>query len=58
VAVEFLTFSGGLGRMVSWRYFIFDTNGLYAAVALVIVVAAVVNSLLRAAEGRVRTRWA
>jgi NitT/TauT family transport system permease protein len=58
VAVEFLTFSGGLGRMVSWRYFIFDTDGLYAAVALVIVVAAVVNSLLRAAEGRVRTRWA
>jgi NitT/TauT family transport system permease protein len=57
VAVEFLTFSGGLGRMVSWRYFIFDTDGLYAAVALVIVVAAAVNSLVQAAEGRVRRRW-
>lgn len=58
IAVEFLIFSGGLGRMVSWRYFIFDTEGLYAAVALVIVIAAAVNSLLRLAEERIRTRWA
>ncbi len=54
VAVEFLIFSGGLGRMVSWRYFIFDTDGLYAGVAAVIVIAALVNRLVRLAEDRVR----
>jgi len=57
IAVEFLLFSGGLGRMVSWRYFIFDTEGLYSGIAMVIVVAAAVNSLVRLAEERVRSRW-
>ena len=57
IAVEFLLFSGGLGRLVSWRYFIFDTEGLYAGIAMVIVVAAVVNSVVRLAEERVRVRW-
>jgi len=57
IAVEFLLFSGGLGRMVSWRYFIFDTEGLYSGVALVITIAALVNSLVRLAEERVRARW-
>jgi NitT/TauT family transport system permease protein len=57
VAVEFLIFSGGLGRLVSWRYFVFDTDGVYAGVAAVIVIAAIVNSLVRRAEERVRARW-
>lgn len=57
IAVEFLLFSGGLGRMVSWRYFIFDTEGLYSGIAMVIVIAAVVNSGVRLAEERVRSRW-
>lgn len=57
IAVEFLLFSGGLGRMVSWRYFVFDTEGLYSGIAMVIVIAAVVNSAVRLAEERVRARW-
>ena len=57
IAVEFLLFSGGLGRLVSWRYFVFDTEGLYSGIAMVIVIAAVVNSVVRLAEERVRARW-
>ncbi len=57
IAVEFLLFSGGLGRMVSWRYFIFDTEGIYSGVVLIIIVAALANSLVRLAEDRVRARW-
>jgi NitT/TauT family transport system permease protein len=57
VAVEFLLFSGGLGRMVSWRYFVFDTEGLYAGIAMVVLIAAAVNSVVRLAEERVRARW-
>lgn len=57
IAVEFLIFSGGLGRLVSWRYFVFDTEGLYSGIATVIVIAALVNSLVRLAEERVRARW-
>lgn len=57
IAVEFLLFSGGLGRLVSWRYFIFDSEGMYAGIALVIVIAALVNGLVRKVEERIRTRW-
>jgi NitT/TauT family transport system permease protein len=57
IAVEFLLFSGGLGRLVSWRYFVFDTEGLYSGIAMVIVIAVVVNSVVRLAEERVRARW-
>lgn len=56
IALEFLLFSGGLGRMVSWRYFTFDTDGLYAAVVMVVVVALTMNGLVRLVEDRVRTR--
>ena len=57
IAVEFLLFSGGLGRMVSYRYFFFDSEGMYAGIALVIVIAALVNSLVRKVEDRIRARW-
>ena len=57
IAVEFLLFSGGLGRLVSWRYFIFDSEGMYSGIALVIVIAALVNSLVRRIEDRIRARW-
>lgn len=57
IAVEFLIFSGGLGRMVSWRYFTFDTEGLYSGVVMIIIIAAVVNSVVQLAENRVRARW-
>jgi NitT/TauT family transport system permease protein len=57
IAVEFITFSGGLGKMVSWRYFIFDTEGLFAGILFVILIATLMNTLLRRAEDRIRTRW-
>ena len=57
VALEFLTYSGGLGRLVSWRYFVFDTDGVYAAILLVAAIAIVINALLSALERRVRRRW-
>lgn len=57
VAVEFITFSGGLGKMVSWRYFIFDTDGLFSGIAVISLIAALMNNLLRRAEERIRKRW-
>lgn len=57
IAVEFLTFSGGVGKMVSWRYFIFDTEGLFSAIVFVILIAVLMNHLLRRAEDRIRARW-
>jgi NitT/TauT family transport system permease protein len=57
VAVEFIIFSGGLGKFVSWRYTIFDTVGVFAAIALVSLIAIILNALLNSLEGRVRNRW-
>lgn len=57
IAVEFLTFSGGIGKMVSWRYFIFDTEGLFSGIVFVILIAVLMNHLLRRAEDRIRARW-
>lgn len=57
VAMEFLTYSGGLGRLISWRYFIFDTDGVYSAIVLVAAIAIVINSSLNRGEARIRARW-
>jgi NitT/TauT family transport system permease protein len=57
VSLEFLTYSGGLGRLISWRYYIFDTDGVYAAILLVAVIAITINALLTGLEQRVRGRW-
>jgi NitT/TauT family transport system permease protein len=57
VSLEFLTYSGGLGRLISWRYYIFDTDGVYSAIVLVAMIAITVNSLLTGLEQRVRGRW-
>ncbi len=57
VAVEFITFSGGLGKMVSWRYFIFDTEGLFSGIVFISLIAALMNNLLHRAEERIRRRW-
>jgi NitT/TauT family transport system permease protein len=57
IALEFLTYSGGLGRLISWRYFIFDTEGVYSAIALVAAIAILINSLLSTMERRIRGRW-
>lgn len=58
IAVEFITFSGGLGKLVSWRYFIFDTEGIFSGIVFVLLVAVIMNGVLRRAEERIRTRWA
>jgi ABC-type nitrate/sulfonate/bicarbonate transport system permease component len=57
IAVEFIIFSGGLGKFVSWRYTIFDTVGVFAAIALVSLIAIILNASLNSVEGRVRRRW-
>jgi NitT/TauT family transport system permease protein len=57
IALEFLTYSGGLGRLISWRYFIFDTEGVYSAIALVAAISILINSLLNTMERRIRGRW-
>jgi ABC-type nitrate/sulfonate/bicarbonate transport system permease component len=58
VSLEFLTYSGGLGRLISWRYFIFDTEGVYSAIVLVAAIAIAINASLNKAEASVRARWA
>lgn len=58
IAVEFITFSGGLGKIVSWRYYIFDTEGMFSGIFFILLIAIAVNTLLRRAEERIRTRWA
>jgi ABC-type nitrate/sulfonate/bicarbonate transport system permease component len=55
--VEFITFSGGLGKMVSWRYFLFDTEGIFSGIVFVILIAVLMNGLLRRTEERIRKRW-
>ncbi|MEA2907748.1 MAG: NitT/TauT family transport system permease protein [Alphaproteobacteria bacterium] len=57
IALEFLTYSGGLGRLISWRYYIFDTDGVYAGIVLVALIAIAINSLLTGLERRIRGRW-
>jgi hypothetical protein len=44
IALEFLTYSGGLGRLISWRYFVFDTDGVYAVIVLVAAIAILINT--------------
>ena len=58
IAVEFITFSGGLGKMVSWRYFIFETEGIFSGIVFVLLIAILINAVLRRVEERIRTRWA
>lgn len=57
ISLEFLLYSGGLGRLVSWRYFVFDTPGVYSAILLVIVISISINGLLNLLERTVRSRW-
>lgn len=58
VSLEFLTYSGGLGRLISWRYYIFDTDGVYSAILLVAVISISINALLTRLDQQVRGRWA
>lgn len=57
ISLEFLTYSGGLGRLISWRYYTFDTTGVYSAIVLVTAIAIAINAMLNALEQGVRKRW-
>lgn len=57
ISLEFLLYSGGLGKLVSWRYYVFDTDGVYSAIVLVATIAIVINACLNLLETRVRSRW-
>jgi len=57
IAVEFIIFSGGLGKMVSWRYFIFDTEGIFSGIVFITLIAGSINSFLNWMENLIRKRW-
>ncbi len=57
VALEFLIYSDGLGKLVSWRYFVFDTDGVYSAIVLVSAIAIIINIALTTFDQRIRRRW-
>jgi NitT/TauT family transport system permease protein len=57
ISLEFLLYSGGLGKLVSWRYYTFDTDGVYSAIVLVAMVAILMNASLNGLEAWVRKRW-
>jgi ABC-type nitrate/sulfonate/bicarbonate transport system permease component len=57
ISLEFLLYSGGLGKLVSWRYYTFDTDGVYSAIVLVATVAVVMNGRLNGLEAWARRHW-
>jgi NitT/TauT family transport system permease protein len=57
ISLEFLLYSGGLGKLVSWRYYVFDTDGVYSAIVLVSAIAILINAQLNGIEAWVRRRW-
>jgi NitT/TauT family transport system permease protein len=57
ISLEFLLYSGGLGKLVSWRYYTFDTDGVYSAIVLVAAVAVIMNGRLNGLEAWARRRW-
>ncbi|MER2537377.1 MAG: ABC transporter permease subunit [Rhizobiaceae bacterium] len=54
IAIEFLVDSGGLGRMISDRYFRFDIVGTYSAIAAVALVSITLNLIISRLEKMVR----
>ena len=57
ISMEFLTYSGGLGRLISWRYFTFDMVGVYSSILLVLTLSMTINALLNAFENRIGRHW-
>jgi len=57
ISLEFLLYSGGLGKLVSWRYYTFDTDGVYSGLVLAAAVATVINARLNGLEAWARRRW-
>lgn len=54
IAIEFLVDAGGLGRMVSDRYFRFDIAGTYTAIFAVAIVSITLNLIVNRLERMVR----
>lgn len=54
IAIEFLVDAGGLGRMVSDRYFRFDIGGTYTAISAVALVSVTLNLIINRLEKMVR----
>src|SRR3990172_8161024 len=54
IAMEFLNAEKGLGFLVSYHYFTFDTDLLYAYILLIIIIAVTVNIIILRIEQRVR----
>src|SRR5690606_39377844 len=56
VASEFILSTQGLGWLVSFSYNFFDLTGMYAAIALILLLVIVLNALLLWWEGRLYRR--
>jgi len=56
VASEFILSTAGLGWLVSFSYNYFDMKGMYAAIALILLLVIVLNALLLWWEGRLYRR--
>ena len=54
IAMEFLNAEKGLGFLVSYHYFTFDTDLLYAYILVIIIIAVTINRILLGIEKRVR----
>jgi len=56
IAAEFILSGGGIGYEISFTYFAFDNNTMYALILLILVLVTAINMGLYAWERRVQTR--
>lgn len=56
IAAEFILSGGGIGYEISFTYFAFDNNTMYALILLILVLVTAINMGLFAWERRVQTR--
>jgi NitT/TauT family transport system permease protein len=56
IAAEFILSGGGIGYQISFTYFAFDNNTMYALILLILVLVTAINTGLYAWERRVQTR--
>jgi NitT/TauT family transport system permease protein len=56
IAAEFILSGGGIGYEISYTYFAFDNNTMYALILLILTLVTAINMSLYAWERRVQTR--
>ncbi len=56
IAAEFILSGGGIGYQISFTYYAFDNNTMYALILLILVLVTVINMSLYAWEKRLLTR--